>query len=56
MDNLTIGLITAIVSLLVSFMVYPWVLRFARAHDIVDNPNARKLQRRPVPVMGGVVV
>ena len=26
------------------------------AHDIVDNPNARKLQRVPVTVMGGVVV
>ena len=56
MSNFTIGLITALVSLVVSFIVYPWVLRFARSHDIVDNPNARKLQRRPVPVMGGVVV
>ena len=55
MSNFTIGLITALVSLVVSFIVYPWVLRFARSHDIVDNPNARKLQRRPVPVMGGAL-
>ena len=56
MSNLQIGLLTAAVSLLVSFIFYPWVLKFARLHNIVDNPNARKLQRRPVPVMGGVVV
>lgn len=56
MSNLQIGLLTAAVALLVSFVFYPWVLKFARQHDIVDNPNARKLQRRPVPVMGGVVV
>ena len=46
----------ALVSLVVSLTTYPLVLRFARAHGIVDNPNARKLQRVPVPVMGGVVV
>lgn len=44
------------VSLAVSLAMYPLVLRYARANGIVDNPNARKLQRVPVPVMGGVVV
>lgn len=56
MENKTIGIIVAVVSLMVSLTVYPLVLRYARAHGIVDNPNARKLQRVPVPVMGGVVV
>lgn len=56
MENTTIGILVAVVSLLVSLMVYPLVLKYARAHGIVDNPNARKLQRVPVPVMGGVVV
>jgi hypothetical protein len=27
-----------------SMVVYPMALKFARNHDIVDNPNARKLQ------------
>jgi UDP-N-acetylmuramyl pentapeptide phosphotransferase/UDP-N-acetylglucosamine-1-phosphate transferase len=44
------------VALLTSAMVFPMALRFARKHDIVDNPNARKLQRVPVPVFGGIVV
>ena len=46
--------------LLVAFVVtnvaYPFVLAFARKHGIVDNPSARKLQRVPVPVMGGTAV
>ena len=43
-------------ALVVSLLVFPKTLRFARQHDIVDNPNARKLQRVPVPVLGGVAV
>lgn len=56
MENSTLGIIVAVVSLVVSLAVYPLILRYARTHGIVDNPNARKLQRVPIPVMGGVVV
>lgn len=56
MDNTCIGILVAAVSLVVSLMVYPLVLKYARTHGVVDNPNARKLQRVPIPVMGGVVV
>ena len=56
MENELIGLIVFTVAMLTSAMVYPQALKFARKHDIVDNPNARKLQRRPVPVFGGIVV
>lgn len=31
-------------------------LRFAKKHNIVDNPDSRKLQKVPVPVFGGIVV
>lgn len=48
---LAIGLM--LVAFLVTMLVYPYVLSFALKHQIVDNPNARKLQRVPVPVMGG---
>lgn len=44
------------VALVVTTLVYPHVLNFAKRHNIVDNPNARKLQRVPVPVMGGTTV
>lgn len=40
----------------VAWFVYYPVVRFAKNHNIYDNPDARKLQRVPVPVLGGVVV
>ena len=56
MENTYLAVLVGMVSLVVSLMAYPLVLKYARAHGIVDNPNARKLQRVPIPVMGGVVV
>ncbi len=55
---LTVGLsfILMLVAFVVTMLVYPHVLTFARKHHVVDNPNARKLQRVPVPVMGGTTV
>ena len=36
--------------------IFPNVLNVAFQKNIVDNPDARKLQRRPVPVLGGACV
>ena len=49
-------IIMAFLSLTVTAVIHPFVLRYALRHKIVDNPNARKIHRRPVPVMGGVAV
>lgn len=43
-------------SLLVVLFVHSRVIKFALKHNVVDVPDARKLQRRPVPVLGGVAV
>ena len=32
------------------------MVRIARLKDIVDVPNARKLQRTPIPILGGICV
>ena len=32
------------------------ILHIAKEKNLVDNPNARKLQKVPIPVMGGIVV
>lgn len=48
--------ILAFIAFSVSLMVYPFILKYAVKHNILDNPDYRKLQRRPVPVMGGVAV
>ena len=56
MDNTYIAILTGLVSMVSSAFIFPSALKFAKRHGIVDNPNARKLQRVPVPVFGGVVV
>lgn len=39
----------------VSFM-HSYIVKIAKLKQIVDNPNARKLQKEPVPILGGVLV
>ena len=53
--NTIIALLT-FVAFFVSWAAFYPALRFAQKHDIVDLPNYRKLQRRPVPVLGGIPV
>lgn len=36
--------------------IHPRLVKIAHMKNIVDNPNARKLQQSPVPVLGGVAV
>ncbi len=49
-----------VVSFLIAFVtvwwIHPILVRLALSKQIVDNPDARKLQRTPVPLLGGVVV
>ena len=49
-------LLASFVSMLMTFWVYFKILAIAKEKNLVDNPNARKLQKRPVPVMGGIAV
>lgn len=53
-------LASLILSPLVAFggvwWVYFKILRLAKEKNLVDNPDARKLQKTPVPVVGGIAV
>ncbi len=49
-------LIPFVISLFAAIWIFPKILRIALAKNIVDNPDARKLQRVPIPVLGGVAV
>ena len=55
-----ISIENVIVPLLVAFIatlwIHPRILEIALMKNIVDNPDARKLQRNPVPVLGGLAV
>lgn len=46
----------AFVAVIATCWFQPHILRIAKDKNIVDNPDARKLQRTPIPVMGGIVV
>lgn len=45
-----------LVAFLATVWIYPKVLHIAKIKNIVDNPDARKLQKTPVPVLGGASV
>lgn len=45
-----------VVSLCATWWIFKKVLKIAKLKNIVDNPDARKLQRVPVPVLGGIAV
>lgn len=49
-------LLPPILALIASWFVYIPVLHMAQLKHMVDNPDHRKLQQAPVPVMGGMAV
>lgn len=57
-------MISAFVPIIASFFaafvsvlwLHPKMVSIAKAKNITDNPDKRKLQREPVPVLGGVAV
>ncbi|KWW32120.1 MAG: UDP-N-acetylmuramyl pentapeptide phosphotransferase/UDP-N-acetylglucosamine-1-phosphate transferase [bacterium P3] len=46
----------AVVAFAIVWLLFPYVLYYARRRRLYDSPNYRKLQRRPVPLLGGVAV
>lgn len=54
--QITLYVTLFLVSLCATWWIFKKVLKLARKKNIVDNPNSRKLQRVPVPVLGGAAV
>jgi UDP-N-acetylmuramyl pentapeptide phosphotransferase/UDP-N-acetylglucosamine-1-phosphate transferase len=51
------GIILPFLSAMVlTFIVHPFIVKIAKERELVDNPDARKLQKKPVPVLGGIAV
>ncbi|MBN1123225.1 MAG: undecaprenyl/decaprenyl-phosphate alpha-N-acetylglucosaminyl 1-phosphate transferase [Anaerolineae bacterium] len=40
----------------ISFLATPLMRRFAREVNFVDNPQARKVHRTPMPMLGGIAI
>lgn len=49
-------LVSFVTAFLSVWWIYRYVLKIAMEKNIVDNPYVRKLQKEPVPVVGGVAV
>jgi len=45
-----------LVALAATWWIFKKVLKIALMKNIVDNPDARKLQKVPIPVLGGIAV
>ena len=56
MNELLQILLPALIALFCTWWIHPYILKVAITKNIVDNPDARKLQRVPVPVLGGLNV
>ena len=56
MNTTILTLLTFLVAFIGVAVIHPYLVRFAKAKNIVDNPNTRKIQLRPVPVLGGLAI
>ena len=56
MSNIQHITLPILLAFLGTLWMHPKVLKIAILKNLVDNPDARKLQRNPVPVMGGIAV
>lgn len=45
-----------LISFIITAMVHPLIVRMAKERNMMDIPDVRKLQKQPVPVMGGMAV
>lgn len=48
--------VSAVVALVSVMWIFRKVLRIAQTRNLMDNPETRKLQEKPIPVLGGVAV
>ena len=55
-SNYLLLIISFVVSFGLVWWIHPRIVKIARMNNIVDKPNARKLQSEPIPVLGGVAV
>ena len=49
-------IVPALLAFAGTLWIHPKILKISIMKNLVDNPDARKLQRNPVPVMGGMAV
>ena len=56
MPNIFQIILPALLAFIGTLWIHPKVLKISIDKGLLDNPNERKLQRKPTPVMGGIAV
>lgn len=56
MNLFYVAFLPIVIAVIVVSAIHPKLVKVALLKKIVDNPNARKLNKQPVPVLGGVGV
>ena len=56
MNLFYVAFLPIVIAVIVVSAIHPNLVKVALLKKIVDNPNARKLNKQPVPVLGGVGV
>lgn len=56
MEKFLILFVSMAAALAAAHWVFPLILKIAKQRNLMDNPEARKLQKEPVPVLGGIAV
>lgn len=56
MKYISMAVICSLVAMTISIVMNPMIIKLAYKKHLTDNPNYRKLQKRPVPVLGGMSV
>ena len=54
--DITLPITALLISFIIVILLHPLLVKYALQKDIVDKPNARRLNRIPIPVLGGVGV
>lgn len=49
-------IILCLIAFIVTWLVFKPILKIAKTKNIVDCPDQRKLQKSPIPILGGVAV
>ena len=45
-----------VIAMVITAFIHPYIVKMAKTRNMVDVPDYRKLQRTPIPVMGGLAV
>ena len=55
-NSMILPIVAFVIACISAMWLHPKVVNIAQLKGITDKPNKRKLQREPVPVLGGLVV